>query len=97
MKLPISAALLAVIAVPLFVQNAEGQTAPPTEKRYCEVSQPTGSRLGGVRRCRTKAERDAAKQEARNTTERIQSGKNFTEAMAGMGSRGMCSASPRGC
>ncbi len=89
-------AVAAVVAVPLTVQGAEGQT-PPSEKRYCEVTQPTGSRLGAVRRCRTKAERDAAKAETKNTVERIQSGKNFTEAMSGVGARGMCSAGPRGC
>ena len=73
MKLVTVAAAAAVIAVPLAVQGADGQTTPaPVEKRYCDVAQPTGSRLGAVRRCRTKAERDAAKQEARNTTERIQ-------------------------
>ena len=96
MKLSVYAAALAVVAVPLFVQNAEGQT-PAKEKRYCDVQQPTGSRLGAVRRCRTKAERDQAKADSRQTVERIQAGKNLTEAMSGMGARAMCSASPRGC
>ncbi|HEV7660819.1 MAG TPA: hypothetical protein VGO55_13350 [Allosphingosinicella sp.] len=32
---------------------------------------PTGSRLG-IRRCRTKAERDAHKAEARETVDRVQ-------------------------
>ncbi len=73
MKLFTIASAAAVVAAPLAMQGAEGQTNPPaSEKRYCDVNQPTGSRLGAVRRCRTKAERDAAKQEARNTTERIQ-------------------------
>jgi hypothetical protein len=92
----LSAAILAVVAVPFAVQGAEGQAAP-SEKRYCEVNQPTGSRLGAVRRCRTKAERDAAKAESRRVVDRIQSGKNMTEAMSGLGPRGMCSASPVGC
>ena len=90
------AAAVAVVTVPLAIQGAEGQTAPK-EKRYCEVSQPTGSRLGATRRCRTKAERDAAKAEGKSTVERIQSHKNYTEAMAGLGARAMCRSSPRGC
>ena len=92
----IAAAIVAVVTVPLAIQGAEGQT-PPSEKRYCEVTKTTGSRLGAVRRCRTKAERDAAKAESRNTVERIQSGKNFTEDMAGMGRGQMCRGLPRGC
>ena len=88
MKLkPVAAAILAVIATPLLIQGAEGQT-PPTEKRTCDVNVPTGSRLGGVRRCRTKAERDAARAESKQTVERIQSQKNFTEQMIGMQCRG---------
>jgi hypothetical protein len=95
-KLKITAAILAVVATPFFVQGAEGQT-PPSEKRYCEVNVPTGSRLGAVRRCRTKAERDTAKAEAKATAERIQNQKNFTEFMGGAGARGMCQGLPRGC
>ena len=96
MKLSLIAASIAVIAFPLAVQGAEGQT-PPKEKRYCEVHQTIGSRLGAIRVCRTKTERDAAKADGRQTVERIQSGKNMTEAMSGLGPRGMCTASPRGC
>ena len=80
-----AAAALAVVTVPLAVQGAEGQTAQaPSEKRYCEVNQPTGSRLGGVRSCRTKSERAALRAETQRTVERIQSQKNFTEAMTQM-------------
>ena len=69
------AAALAVIAVPIAVQGAEGprQTTNPQAKRTCEVDVPTGSRLGGVRRCRTAAERDEARQESRRVVDRIQS------------------------
>jgi hypothetical protein len=89
------AAAVAVIAAPLAIQGAEGQTAPK-EKRYCEVDKTTGSRLGAIRRCRTKAERDAARAEGKSTIERIQSQKNFTEAMSTM--RGQaCKSMPRGC
>ena len=96
MKLSLIAAAIAVVAIPLAVQGAEGQT-PPSEKRYCTVSQQPGSRLGAVRRCRTKAERDAEKAEGKATADRIQSQKNFTEAMSGMGSAGMCRAAGRSC
>jgi hypothetical protein len=95
-KLQIIVAAIAVVAIPLSVQGAEGQTAPK-EKRYCEVNQQIGTRLGAVRTCRTKAERDAARAESRATAERIQSQKNFTEAMAGMGGGGVCRAAGRSC
>lgn len=95
MKLYVIAAAAAIVAIPLTVQGAEGQTAPK-EKRYCEVHQQLGSRLGAVRTCRTKAERDALRAEGKATADRIQSQKNMTEFMAGVGARGMCSQ-PRGC
>ena len=93
MKLSLIAAAVAVIAVPLAVQ---GQT-PPKEKRYCTVTQQLGSRLGAVRRCRTKAEADAERAEGKATADRIQTNKNFTEAMGGMGAGGMCRAAGRSC
>jgi hypothetical protein len=97
MKLKAAIAAAAVlVAVPFAIQGAEGQTSPK-EKRYCEVNQPTGSRLGAVRRCRTQTERDAAKAESKAVADRIQSQKNYTEAMAGMGAGAMCRSSPRGC
>jgi hypothetical protein len=65
-------AAIAVIAVPIAVQGAEGPSASPDAKRTCETNVPTGSRLGGIRRCRTKAEREAAKQEARQVVDRVQ-------------------------
>jgi len=98
MKLKALAAAFVVVAVPLAIQSAEGQTQKqPKEKRYCEVNQQIGTRLGGVRTCRTKAERDAAKAEGKATVDRIQSQKNMTEFMAGAGARGMCRGLPRGC
>jgi hypothetical protein len=91
----IAAAVVVLVSVPLAMQDAEGQT-PSKEKRYCEVDKTTGSRLGAIRRCRTKAERDAARAEGKSTIERIQSQKNFTEAMSTM--RGQaCKSMPRGC
>jgi hypothetical protein len=45
-------------------------------KRTCKVTRTTGSRLGGVRRCRTQAEIDQARQEDRQVLERIQAFKS---------------------
>ena len=77
MKLHALAAALAVVAIPIAVQGAESppRTARDPARRTCEVERPAGSRLGGVRRCRNAAEREAAKQEARRTVERVQSWK----------------------
>jgi hypothetical protein len=78
MSIRIVLATIAVIAIPIAVQGAEGppRTKPqPETKRTCNVNVPTGSRLGGIRRCRTNAEREAAKQEARQTVDRIQAWK----------------------
>ncbi|MEA3014909.1 MAG: hypothetical protein QOD42_3454 [Sphingomonadales bacterium] len=67
-------AVLAVAAVPLAVHGAAGpSTAAPQAKRTCQVETETGSRLGGVRRCRSAAEREALKQETRRVVDRIQS------------------------
>jgi hypothetical protein len=67
-------AAIAIIAVPIAVQGAETQTAPraPQAKRICEVTAEIGSRIRSVRRCRSADEREARKQEARNTIDRIQ-------------------------
>lgn len=94
MKKLLAVALVSVVAVPFAVQGASGQTGSTKEKRICEVNQPTGSRLGAVRRCRTKAERDAARAEGKGVTDRIQSQKNFGEAMVGMRN---CNGGPTGC
>lgn len=45
-------------------------------KRVCKVTRTTGSRLGGVRRCRTQAEIDQARQEDRQVLERVQAFKS---------------------
>ncbi|HVQ08059.1 MAG TPA: hypothetical protein VMS43_06450 [Allosphingosinicella sp.] len=67
-------ALIAVIAVPVAVQGAEPQTSPkaPQTRRVCETYSDINSRLRNVRRCRSTAERDQAKHEARQTVDRIQ-------------------------
>lgn len=66
----------ALVAVPMAVVGAAEPAAKRSgysTKRTCEVSTPLGSRLGGVRRCRTAAERDQHKQEARQVVDEIQS------------------------
>ncbi|HYI64190.1 MAG TPA: hypothetical protein VEW71_04825 [Allosphingosinicella sp.] len=92
------AASLAVIAVPIAVVGAAEPDAKAdySTKKICDVTNVTGSRLGGVRRCRTQAEREQAKAESRDVVSRIQSQKNFTEEMARAGVRAMCKGS-RAC
>ncbi|HTU10019.1 MAG TPA: hypothetical protein VMG08_03890 [Allosphingosinicella sp.] len=73
MKLTAIAAAIAVIAVPMAVQGAPAPTkAAPSTKRICTITPTIGSRVNNTRRCRTEAEREEAKQEARNVTDRVQ-------------------------
>jgi hypothetical protein len=67
-------AAVAVAAVPIAAQDAQApsQQPDPRTTKICEVNTTIGSRLGGVRRCRTRAEREEAKQEARQVVDRIQ-------------------------
>lgn len=69
-------AAAAVIAIPMAVIGAEPQKparkSDHSTKKVCDVAQPTGSRLGGIRRCRTGAEREEHKAEARQVVDRIQ-------------------------
>jgi hypothetical protein len=67
-------AAVAVIAVPIAVQGAQAPPQQPDHRttKICEVNVVIGSRLGGVRRCRTQAEREQAQQEARQVVDRIQ-------------------------
>ena len=83
-------AAVATIAIPVAVVGAQApadRTAEPSIRKSCEVDQPTGSRLGGIRRCRTKAERDAHKAEARQVVDRIQAMK---PTLCGVGARSLC-------
>lgn len=74
MKLTAIAAAIAVIAMPIAVQGAQAPTrSSPQAKRTCTVTQTLGSRVNSVRRCRTAEEREAAKQEARQVVDRVQS------------------------
>jgi hypothetical protein len=74
MKLIPIAAAIAVVAVPIAVQGAQAPTkSSAPAKRTCTVTQTLGSRVNNVRRCRTSEEREAAKQEARQIVDRVQS------------------------
>lgn len=66
---------LGVIAAPIAAYAANEPAAKGTDyytKKVCDTIRPTGSRLGGARRCRSKADRDQAQQEARQVIERVQ-------------------------
>jgi hypothetical protein len=81
------AAAFAVAAAPLAMLDAQ---APPAgkdgERKVCEVTGTIGTRLGNVRRCRTKAEREEAQREARRVVDRIQADRPT-----------MCPPPPRPC
>ena len=74
-------AALAVVAVPIAVDGAQ-EPAPRSSrsstKKICETNIEIGSRLNRQRRCRTKAEHDEHKAEARQTVDRIQAFKATT-------------------
>ena len=70
-------ALLATVAIVATQLAAQGTQAPPQRPDYsktkiCEVNTAIGSRLGGVRRCRTRREREIEQQEARQVVDRVQ-------------------------
>lgn len=67
-------AALATATVPAIVPGAarpDGQ-ADYSTKKVCDTNTPVGSRLGGVRRCRTAAERREEQKESREVVDRIQ-------------------------
>jgi hypothetical protein len=74
MSYRLPAAILAVIAVPIAAvgQPPAAEPAAKPERRSCETTHEIGSRLALVRRCRSRSERDANKQEARQTVDRVQ-------------------------
>jgi Spy/CpxP family protein refolding chaperone len=73
-------AAIAVAALPLSVAAAEKSSGKSgsSEKKICKVERDTGSRLGGVKRCRTRAEMEALKDETRNQIDRVQALKTHT-------------------
>jgi hypothetical protein len=77
---------LAVAVLPLTAYAAAEPAAKNSDyytKRICKVTRTTGSRLGGVRRCRTQAEIDQARAEDRQVIERIQSMKATCNGQGG--------------
>jgi hypothetical protein len=67
--------VIAVLAAPVAVQSAERpaqQKAENPDQIICEVTHPPGSRLGGIRRCRTRAEWAAYRAETRDVVHRVQ-------------------------
>lgn len=74
MSYRLPAAILAVIAVPIAAvgQPPAAEPRAKPERRTCETTHEIGSRLSLVRRCRSRSEREAHKQEARQTVDRVQ-------------------------
>lgn len=77
MLIRIMVAAAAVVAIPIAVVGAEParKASNPSTKKICEIRDTTGSRLGAVRICRTKAEWAETKAEERAVLERVQSRK----------------------
>jgi hypothetical protein len=79
----------ALLALPLAAHAAEkpkGKNSDYSTKKICKVVSQTGSRLGGVKICRTRAEEEDMKAQRRQTMDRLQSGGNppcRIEAMGG--------------
>lgn len=67
-------AAIAVVAVPAALVGAAEPDAKAdySTKKVCDSNTPVGSRLGGVRRCRTAAERREEQKESRDVVDRIQ-------------------------
>lgn len=74
MSLRLGLAALAVVAVPVVVAAAPPPANAPAkaERRICRADVDLGSRVARVRRCRSRAEHLAMKQQARETVDRIQ-------------------------
>lgn len=74
MSLRLGLAALAVVVVPVVVAAAPppANTPAKAERRICRSDTDLGSRVARVRRCRSRAEHLAMKQQARETVDRIQ-------------------------
>lgn len=66
-------AAAAVVATPIAL-GAQATIEPRNDstRKICRVEGEVGSRLGGVRRCRTKTEWDEEKAQARQLVDRVQ-------------------------
>lgn len=62
----LAVALLAIIATPVAAKDEKEAGASDSERVVCKTLRKTGSRLAGERVCKTKAQWDREKQEARN-------------------------------
>jgi hypothetical protein len=62
-------ALLAVVAAPATAKDEDDK--PDSERVVCKKERVTGSRLAGERICKTKAEWDRDKKEARQRTDEL--------------------------
>jgi hypothetical protein len=73
------------------IAGAEGpaQKAGDANRITCEVTHPPGSRLGGVRRCRTQAEWAQFRAETRDVMHRIQ-GEGATNCVPTAERPGIC-------
>ena len=67
-------AAAAVIIIPAGIVGAEPTQGSKdySTKKICRTNSTIGTRLGNTRTCRTKAEHEAVKAEARRTIDRIQ-------------------------
>ncbi|HYI48363.1 MAG TPA: hypothetical protein VEX35_07865 [Allosphingosinicella sp.] len=66
-------AALAVVAVPMVVAAQQpARTPAKSERRICRSDVDIGSRVARVRRCYSKAEYAAMKQESREVVDRVQ-------------------------
>jgi hypothetical protein len=72
MSIRLLIAAAAVIAVPVAVMGQQPARKAKAERRYCVIDNDPAGRLRNIRRCYTKAERDAMKAEAREAIDRIQ-------------------------
>jgi hypothetical protein len=68
------------VVIPIAVLGAQEPAARKdiNARKVCRVDRTTGSRLGGVQRCRSKAEWDQARQESRRVVDRMQGNKADT-------------------
>jgi hypothetical protein len=67
-----AAPIVAPVAAHAQAAGASSSTEDINSRRICRVTPTVGSRLGGTRTCRTKAEWDAADRESRDAVNRYQ-------------------------
>lgn len=79
MKLCALIATAAVLSLPAAARADDSEkkrSAEYSTKKICRTYTPIGSRLGGITRCRTKAEEAEHRRHSREVTERVQTGGN---------------------